>query len=355
MSNSVTKNGVPIVGSLSKAAGIKNQHLYSNIVSPTSINPLSAANLQRTIEDVDVNTDSLVNRDTEMDNLTRILKNRGGFDSTRWNMPQIARLPDGRMFLFDGDHSRHLYKHFFPQAKTMPARVRNVADEAEVSRLFIDYNCKGKTPIASEHVFVHQVLAGETDAVDLAQRLAAAGLQVYCSNEPNGVAGTIDGVRVKVGGVAEAFKKADKAIKKSKLPQGANIQSAGNALVADAVSLVKFVTNHQQGSKELMRSELLEGVMMLMASHPPLRHGQGNKVLRQWLSKRFSDSALMDEINFFKLTGGGLVNHAGYSIARGLVLVMSNAVNEGKLKNLATLPSESSLDYLFKPRARKKK
>jgi hypothetical protein len=355
MSNSVTKNGVAIVGSLSKAAGGKNQHVFSKIVSPPSINPLSAANIRLTIEDVDVNVPSLVNRDTELGNLIRILKNRGGFDSTRWNEPQIARLPDGRMFLFDGDHSRHLYKHFFSEAKTMPAKVRNVANEAEVSRLFIDYNCKGKTPIASEHVFVHHVLAGDEEAIVLAGRLAAVGLQVYCSNEPNGVAGAINGVRVKVGGVAEAFKKADKAIKKSKLPQGTNIQSEGNALVADAVSLVKFVTNHQQGSKELMRSELLEGVMMLMASHPSLRCGQGNKVLRQWLSKRFSDSALMDEINFFKLTGGGLVNHAGYSIARGLVLVMSNAVNEGKLKNLGALPSINNVDYYFKPRVRKKK
>ena len=355
MSNSVTKNGVAIVGSLSEAAGRKNQHVFNKIVSPASIHPLSADNIKRTIEDVSVDVLSLVNRDTELSNLTRILKNRGGWDSSRWNLPQIARLPDGRMFLFDGDHSRHLYKHFFPNASTMPAMVRPVANEAEVSRLFIDYNCKGKTPIASEHIFVHHVLAGDEDTVLLAQRLDAVGLQIYCSNEPNGIAGATNGVRVKVGGVAEAFKKADKAMKKGKLSQGTDIQVVGNALVADAVSLVKFVTNHQQGSKELMRSELLEGVMMLMASHPSLRRGQGNKVLRSWLSKRFSDSALMDEINFFKLTGGGLVNHAGYSIARGLVLVMSNAVNEGKLKDLGTLPSLSNVEYYFKPRIRKKK
>ena len=60
------------------------------------------------IADVSVEIDSHINRKTQPSTIKKYIACAGGFHRGLWQPPLVAKLPDGSMKLFDGDHRRVL-------------------------------------------------------------------------------------------------------------------------------------------------------------------------------------------------------------------------------------------------------
>ena len=85
--------------------------------------PMTAHDFSLRMEDLPIETPSLINRDTEEKALKKILKSRGGFDGALWQPPRAGRVKStGEIYIFDGDHSKHLFKLANPTATTISTR-----------------------------------------------------------------------------------------------------------------------------------------------------------------------------------------------------------------------------------------
>ncbi|HCI69151.1 MAG TPA: hypothetical protein DHV30_00525 [Balneola sp.] len=160
--------------------------------------PLNAKDFSSRIEDLPVSTRSLINRDTELKNLKKITKSRGGFDGNLWQPPRAARIRGtDEVYIFDGDHSKHLFCLAYPDAETMPVQVIEVEREEDIHKLFVATNKTSKTAITAEQVFVHNVHANEPKEMNHKNALDYAGLKIYCSGEARGTVGPPDGQEIK--------------------------------------------------------------------------------------------------------------------------------------------------------------
>ena len=185
--------------STGKEIGPDKELRLREAAKPGYVPPPSKESYFRQLELVPVKIESLINRDTLDSNISKILKNGGGFKSDKWDPPTVGRLPDGTMILYDGDHSRHIFQLAYPDEDMMLARVVDVENKGEIHRRFVEKNKLCRTDLRREEVFVHEVLSGARAKIKLAQQIGQMGLSVYCSGEQNGSVGDPDGPRVKVG------------------------------------------------------------------------------------------------------------------------------------------------------------
>jgi hypothetical protein len=314
MSNTVTNQGTPISGRLSdNLITEKQKDLFKTIVDPDATPlVLDALYYRERVEDVDVNVKSLVNRDTEVKNIVRVIKEAGGFDIKCWNRPKVARLPDGTQHIFDGDHSRAIYKEFFPSEATIPCDIIDVGNVAEIHKLFIRYNAKCKTSIKAEEVFVHEFHSGDEKAIELAYKLLSSGLQVYCSHEDGGAVGDADGMRVKVGAAKKAF-----AIQEEVLVRHPKLGYSG--AVAEAVEIIKSA-GLSSSMENIVPAELLGGLTLVLSLNPELRGTNPDAIIfRNWIDSKLSNDSVKVVAKIFKTEGGGIVNWAEYSVAMGIM------------------------------------
>jgi len=153
------------------------------------------------VKDISVDVNSYLNRKTTSTTLSKYLKAAGGFNRGLWQPPLVAKMPNGEMFLFDGDHRRALWRLAYPDKKTMPAQILEVSGENEISRLFVNINKTGRTALKPEEVFVHEYYAGNKDAKDTASHLMNCNLNVGLGTKEEGsVIGAVKGPRVKIKG-----------------------------------------------------------------------------------------------------------------------------------------------------------
>ena len=122
MSNCITKDRV------ARASGDETR-LKIDVLAPA---PLTAFEFSIRMEDLPIDTPSLINRDTEEKFLKKILKSRGGFDGGIWQPPRAGRVKStGEVYIFDGDHSKHLFILANPDATTMPVQVIDVESKRD--------------------------------------------------------------------------------------------------------------------------------------------------------------------------------------------------------------------------------
>ena len=277
-----------IIGSFSKKF---QQQSTINVIGKQ---PSWMANLPQ----VDVNIPSKVNRDTQATILERHLNKTGGFDYRLWDAPKIAELPDGSRFLYDGDHSRHLYKLAFPEADKMPVALRNIDTIEELHQLFHMINGAARKNVSAEERFVHEYLSGDVKAKKTAQELTACNLQVYCSNEPNGTVGSASGRGVRIRG----FRK--------------SVSTSSLQAVKKAAQLIE---NTFQVEKTC-NSELLEGLAIVLNDYPEVAEdGVYEKSFVNWFkaNKVNSQGPLSTS---WKNRGGCVHNKQGASLAKGIIL-----------------------------------
>lgn len=309
MSNKIVNNGKVFTGSLFGAEGeIKEVNVIKDI-------PRTASDARNRVEDIPLDRiRSYGNRDTELKNIKKILKQAGGINGNLFQEPRVARILEPETgeyeyLLWDGDHSKAIFTNLYPGAKTMPCKVVEVKSMKEVHDLFVQSNAKCRTAITSEQIFVNAVLAGEHDAIKNKQKLGKAGLYVYCSSEEGGRQGDTSGYKVKINGAKRCFK------------ASGNEECDVETFVKPAVDLISEM-NHFQ-SDELMPAELLEALTMIYVSYAKLRQsGINHERFKEW----FLDSSKQKTVKAFatslKKQGGDKVNHAALSIAKGIISEM---------------------------------
>jgi hypothetical protein len=156
-----------------------------------------------------VDIPSLRNRKTLATTLRKALKELGGFDPRAFDRPTIAVVEEnGEEYLYDGDHSRWLYRLYYPNEKKMPCRRVKVKDFAELSRLFVHRNKRGKKDLTAEEIFVHEYLAGFQEASDLEKHLSSSNLKVSLgTGESDTTVGDMGGKEVPIAGFRTALNK----------------------------------------------------------------------------------------------------------------------------------------------------
>ena len=164
----------------------------------------------KTIE-VPVDIDSYLNRKTESQTINLYLKARNGFDRGLWQPPLVAELPNGKRYLFDGDHRRKLWTLAYPKNIKMPVQIVQVKDKQEISRLFVAINKTARKALKANEVFVHEVLGGMGNAKNTAAILKQCGLSVSLgTDEAGSVVGDPTGPQVSIIGFKQGVNEVGK-------------------------------------------------------------------------------------------------------------------------------------------------
>lgn len=246
---------------------------------------------------VPVNVLSEVNRPTLATTIESNLKKLGGFCWALWIPPSVARFPDGRLRLGDGDHRRHKYRLAFPHATELPVLIHDVKNMKEYHRNFAMGNGTVRKNVSPEENFVHKVLSGDTIAISMVKPLINCKLRVHCSSETGGFVGDPNGFRVRIGGF-------QKAIKHS---------SESDTRYAADLLCKTFATDRE------VHAELLEGVAVLFADCPILSpNGKHWNRFETW----FKTNAVKQQRGVslaWKKMGGQMQNKHGISVAKGIL------------------------------------
>ena len=246
--------------------------------------------------EVDVLVQSKVNRSTEAKQLKKLLK--PGFDWGLFSPPIIAVFPDKTEWLLDGDHRRFMYRHTYPNKKTMPCMKIQVSSEEEYHRLFYQINWSQRKNANREQVFIHQVLAGEPTALELRDELIRCNLCIYGSPEEFGTVGAPNSKRITKG----AFQKALK-------------------LGTDNVKLAVRLLSDAWPDDEKIQGELLEGATILFSLHKCFSDGSIIDLdFKNWFKKHMSIYTQYSIASDYKIKGGRVHHKHGESIAHGLIL-----------------------------------
>jgi len=245
-----------------------------------------------------VDIPSLVNRPTQNKTLEKHFKQAGGFDWCLWDPPKVGILPSGEKYLYDGDHSRHMYKMAFPTARTMPVAPRDMDTREDIHYYFAQINGGSRKNASAEEKFVHRFLSGDVKAEAVAKQLKACGLQIFCTDEKHGAVGDVSGPTVRYRGFTKSVK------------------ASSVGAVKSAVSLIKTTFK----SVDAVHAELLEGLSIVLTDYPEVAvHGVYEKEFYEWFkANKVNEQGSVT--TSWKNSGGAIHNKQGPSVARGILL-----------------------------------
>jgi hypothetical protein len=201
--------------------------------------------------------------------------------------------------LLDGDHRKHMYKWAFPDDTQISAHKISVVSKEEYHRLFYQINWASRKNANKEEVFVHQVLAKESQALETERELKRCGVSIFGSPDIGGIVGALNSPYVNHGGFKRCV-------------------ALGEANVKKAVETIKSCW----GEDENLKAELMEGLTILYKLYPILSKPNNNKI-KQDFDKFISAYAIMyeqsDAAGQFKDKGGRVHHKHGASITKGIV------------------------------------
>jgi len=252
---------------------------------------------------VSVDIDSHLNRRTTTKALRQYVQD--GFDMRLWDPPHVAELPSGERLLFDGDHSRALWKEAFPDRSVMPAVICPVESKQEISRLFVHRNKTGRIALTASEIFVLEHDAEDPEAIKLGKNLAACGLNVSLgTGVPGDTVGDLkSNMRVNIQG----FKKA--------------VQSSS---VKSCMSAARLYKQYWPSDKKC-QAEILHALALIYKNSD---FSSDPRVAKAF--KEYFDSAVQhmrDARKFgshYKQKGGNVTNKAAESIAKGILQGLSD-------------------------------
>jgi hypothetical protein len=324
MSNALVKDGKPWNSPLFGNGGaIKT----INVISPM---PKTVEEMIKNFQDIPISRiRSYANRDTDVKAIKKILKARGGIDG------RIARLPRGAIikgdqnktvWVYDGDHTRHIWMGVYSSEKTMPMHVIEVNSAEEINELFINNNKTGKTKITTEQEFVNLFHCGATDVVQRVDFAKKVGLHVYCNHEEGGRVGDLTGSEVKV----------------FTLRKLAGACKTTHVSAKEAVSLVSEVAAFDR--KHAVPSHLTLALTMLNECYPSLVGKQRNK-FRAWFKGLTNNLQFNDVVKLAQNRCGQTATGSqdSYYVALGLLKLLKQQKIEGlKTLRVSTLEKRFS-------------
>ena len=265
--------------------------------------------------DVSVNISSKTNRKTDGAVLTRYTKN--GFDWAKWHLPIVAYIKSTEeVYLLDGDHRRHMYKQFHPQAEKMPAWQIEVEDEQEFHRRFVEINSTHRKNVNGDEAFIHLVCANDSEALIIQKDLIACGVSVNGSPESGGIVGAPNSPHVKVNSFKRALKVGDQTSVKS---------AAGIIIKAwDPSRYPEWATK--------IHGELLQGFSVLYHHYKCLSDGSDfQKDFDNWVNNVLSVDSPDVVATQYKKAAGRPQHRQGYAIAFAIISDFRKANPRGSL------------------------
>tara|TARA_B100000927_G_C16453090_1_gene464669 strand:- start:84 stop:1073 length:990 start_codon:yes stop_codon:yes gene_type:complete len=325
MSNALVKDGKPWNSPLIGNGGaIKTV----NVINPMPKTVKEMVN--NYLQDVDITRiRSYANRDTEVKAIKKIIKARGGIDGRIARLPRGAIVkgdPNKTVWVYDGDHTRHIMLAMNPAAKTMPMHVIEVDSLEEVNKLFINNNKTGKTKITTEQEFVNLFHCRDAEVVQNVNFAKKVGLHVYCSHEEDGRVGELTGPEVKVN----TLRKLSSACKTT------------HVSAKEAVSLVTETAAFDR--KHAVPLHLTLALTMLNECYPSLVGKQRNK-FRAWFKGLTNNLQLNDVVKLAQSRCGQAATGSQdtYYVALGLLKLLRQQKIEGlKTLRLSTLEKRFS-------------
>lgn len=310
MSNALVKDGKPWNSPLFGNGGaIKT----INVINPM---PKTVEEMMKSFQDVDVSRiRSYANRDTEVRAIKKILKARGGIDGRVARVPRGAVIkgdPNKTVWIYDGDHTRHIWMGVNSSEKTMPMHVIEVDSLKEVNELFINNNKTGKTKISTEQEFVNLFHCGDAEVIEKADFANNVGLFVYCSHEDAGKVGNVGGFKVKVNTLTKLMG----ACKKT--PEGLNFKSA-----KEAVNLVSQMSEFKADKPIELNMSL--ALTMLYECYPSLLGKQKNK-FEAWFKGWTDRQTLAEVVAQAQIQSGSAARGSQnvYFVAAGILKILKS-------------------------------
>ena len=282
---------------------------------------------------VPVDVPSKINRHTNGVLLSRYTKD--GFDWNKWALPTVAQLPDGQQYLLDGDHRRHMYKQFHPEADDMPAWVIAVATVEEFHRLFVEINSTYRKNVSGDEAFIHMVHAGDEKAIKLKEQLIGCGVSVNGSPETGGVQGAPKSKHVKISSFKRAIKIGDEAS------------------VAKAVSMIESAWDAARYPlwSDKVHGELMQAFAAIYRNYKCLSNGSDYQTdFENWVSTILSANPPNEVASDYKKKGGAKQHKQGYCIALAIVSEFRKCHMHGALttvkKRQSSLPPKNLKRHL---------
>lgn len=134
--------------------------------------------------DIPINTPNFDgNRKPKGSVLAKYLQSNDGFHWGLFGSPLVARLPDGKLKIYDGGHRVSMLQQLYPEMKTFPGTIIDVKDEAEISRLFYRVNGGAASFVNPETRFINQVLGEEVGVDKYIDVLEKTNVTVYESDD----------------------------------------------------------------------------------------------------------------------------------------------------------------------------
>jgi hypothetical protein len=248
-----------------------------------------------------VDIPSLRNRKTTVATIRKNAKQLGGFDPRAWDAPTIAVVEEtGKEYLYDGDHSRWMFRGAYPDKKEMPCRRVKVKDRAELSRLFVHRNKRGKKDLTAEEIFVHEYLGGYKAAIDTEKALSSASLKVSLgTGEPDTTVGKFSGKEVPIKGFRIAMNKSSKR----------------------AVTESSLIIQSVWSSDSNVAAELLAGIAIAVNTPSVLGNKKWNDFFKSFLSAHVELGNKQKEMSSaFKNEGGKIGNQDHNCVALGFLI-----------------------------------
>jgi len=297
--------------------------LYGNANTLNSNPNWTVQSRPTVVKNVSVNIPSHINRKTCVSQVRKYLKVRNGFDRGIWQPPLVARLPDGTLVLFDGDHRRALWKFAFPTSETMPAQIIDVQSRAEISALFVVINKTGRKSLTADEVFVHEVTSLDATAVATEKILKGCALSVSLgTGQPGSVVGSLTGlfskdpVTIRVTG----FKDILRQTKKPALEHAS-----------------RFLQEIYPSSASL-NVEIFAALCHIFHNCPKIAtHLQSRKALNDMFKAYGVVYSTQTKLSrHFKKEGGSLVNFDEKCVAYGILKQLSSDIKRSKVMTSPT-------------------
>lgn len=247
---------------------------------------------------VPTDTPGHLQRATKMSTVLKM----GRFDPMKFTSISVARLPDGTLYTYDGDHRRHLWGMTFGYDGQIPAEIKDVKDMAEYHLLFADANGDGRKNLNPNEIFFHKFLGNDPEALRIGKYLKLAGLALNGSpDDPKqGRIGRQKDPLVSIGGFRKAL-----------------TYDFGN--VAKAVSTLKLAWP----KASTIQTELLSAMALLYKTYPILMTGRkGAKIpaeFEAWFKNHISITDQKKMARKWKVAGGNVHHKATESVAMGIL------------------------------------
>lgn len=123
------------------------------------------------------------NRTPKATVLAKYLQKMGGFHWGLFGSPLVAKLPDGKLKIYDGGHRVAMLQILYPEVKTFPGTIVEVENDKEISRLFHRVNGSAASFVNPETRFINECLGEEEGTDKYLSVLKTAGVVVYESED----------------------------------------------------------------------------------------------------------------------------------------------------------------------------